>query len=113
MTKYLFEMFGVSLLLTLFLELPVAAFLNFRGWRAAALVILVNVLTNPAAVLLHWLGIPQFPIELAVIAVEAAVYIWFSRDRAWTIAHPFLLSLATNGLSWSVGELIQLIGGSL
>ena len=52
------------------------------------LMFLVNVLTNPAAVLLHWLGIPQLPVELAVIFVEAMIYLWFSGDESWTLPKP-------------------------
>ena len=111
MGKYLLEMFGASLLLTLLVELPVAGLMNFRGWRAAALVILVNVLTNPAAVLLHWLGIPQLPIELAVVVIEALIYVWYSTDESWNIPHPIRISVCANSISWTVGLLIQQIGG--
>lgn len=113
MIQYLLEMFAVSLLLTLALELPAAYFMGLRGRRAAKLVVLVNILTNPAAVLLHWLGIPQLPIELAVVAVEALVYGWFSGDERWNIPRPIILSAVLNGFSWSVGLLIQRIGGIL
>ena len=106
-------MYGISLLLTLLLELSIARCMGIRGRKYILLVVLVNVLTNPAAVLLHWLGLPQIPIELAVIAAEAGVYLWFSKDETWHISHPLLLSVLANGISWSAGLLIKLIGGSI
>lgn len=113
MGKYLLEMFAGSLLLTLILELPIAWCMGLRSRRLLLLVLLVNILTNPAAVLIHWLGIPQVPIEAVVIAVEAAVYCYFSHDNKWEIPHPVLLALVANSVSWVLGVLIQWIGGKL
>ena len=106
MAKYLLEMFAVSLLLTLLLELPAAWIIGMRKKENILLVFLVNVLTNPAAVLLHWLGAPEIPIEICVVAVEAAIYIWFSKDTRWKIPHPVVLSVLTNVLSWTIGSMI-------
>ena len=111
MTKYLLEMFAVSLAMTLLIELPISRVMGMRGRKLLLLVVLVNVLTNPAAVLLHWLGFSQIPVELAVIALEAAVYFWFSRDDRWNIPHPVRLSVISNATSWILGLLIQHIGG--
>ena len=104
-------MFGISLLLTLVLELAIALCFGYRSKRMMALVILVNVLTNPAAVLLHWLGIGQLPIEFAVILVEGCIYLCFSKDENWKITHPVRFAVFANGISWGLGVLIQLIGG--
>ena len=111
MIDYLLEMFGVSLLLTLMVELIVAWGLGLRGKKYILLVILVNVLTNPAAVLFCWLGFPQLPVELAVVFVEAAVYGYFARDGRWKLPNPWLLSILCNGISWGTGILISQIGG--
>lgn len=111
MTKYLLEMFAVSLTMTLLIELPISRVMGMRGRKLLLLVALVNILTNPAAVLLHWLGFSQIPVELGVIALEAAVYFWFSRDDRWNIPHPVLLSVIANVTSWILGLLIQHIGG--
>lgn len=111
MEKYLLEMFGISLLLTLVLELPVAYCFGYRSAAQLLLVMLVNVLTNPAAVLLHWLGISQFPIEIAVIFVEMGIYVWFSKDGKWNVPYPAFFAVAANCISWSTGLLIQWIGG--
>ena len=111
MAGYLLEMFGVSLLLTLILETPLAFALGMRCLERVALGLLVNVLTNPAAVLCCWLGAPQILVEAAVVLVEALVYLWFARDEKWKIRHPVRLSVLCNLVSWSAGILIQRIGG--
>lgn len=105
---YLFEMFSVSLVLTWLIELTVAAVMGFRDRRSILLVILVNLLTNPAAVLLCHLGIPQLPVELAVIAVEACVYTSFAKNTRWQIPHPIGLSVAANLIAWFAGIILQM-----
>ena len=110
MAKYILEMFGISLGLTLLIELPIGFAMGMREKKHILLMILVNVLTNPAAVLLCWLGVPQIPVEIGVFLVEASVYYWFSRDESWNIKHPVLLALLANLISWTSGILIQLGG---
>lgn len=113
MEKYLFEMFAVSLGLTLVIELGACLLLGMRIKRQILLVTMVNILTNPAAVLLCWLGAPQVPVEIAVIAVEGGIYRCFSKEERWNITHPVLLAAGLNILSYSAGLLIQWIGGRL
>ena len=108
---YLLEMFGISLLLTLVLELPLTRLMGIRGKKGVLLVILVNILTNPAAVLLCRLGMPQLPVELGVICVEGAVYGLFSREEGWNIPHPVRMAVVCNVVSWATGILIQMMGG--
>ena len=110
MTRYILEMFGISLGLTLLIELPVGFAVGMRGKKHILLMILVNILTNPAAVLLCWLGVAQIPVEIAVFLVEAGIYYWFSKDEGFTIKHPILLALWANLISWTSGILIQLGG---
>ena len=110
MSRYILEMFGISLGLTLLIELPIGFAMGMRGKKHILLMILINVLTNPAAVLLCWLGVPQIPVEIGVFLVEAGVYYWFSRDENWNIKHPVLLALVANLVSWGSGILIQLGG---
>lgn len=110
MTEYFLEMFGVSLALTLIIETAVCWFMGMRTGKELRLVILVNVLTNPAAVLACWLGAPQLPVELAVALTEAWIYVWFSRDSEWMIRHPVRMAVLANGLSWLFG---LLFGGML
>lgn len=108
---HLLEVFGISLLLTLILELPLAYLLGIRGKKGALLVVLVNILTNPAAVLLCRLGVPQLPVELGVVLAEGAVYYVFSRDENWRIPHPMCTALICNTVSWLTGILLQGTGG--
>ena len=100
-------MFSLSLALTLVIELPAGFLLGMRRPKSLVLMILVNILTNPAAVFACFLGCSQLPVELVVFAVEAVVYVWFSRDTNWQIPNPVKLSLVTNGISWSLGWLLQ------
>ena len=107
MTRYLLEMFGVSLGLTLLLELPIGMSMGMRNRKQVSLMVLVNILTNPPAVLSRWLGASEIMIECIVVFVEAAVYLSFFRDEEWKIKHPIGLSVLTNGFSWLTGVLIQ------
>lgn len=96
---------AISLALTLAIEVPVAAFWGARG-RTLLLCVLVNLLTNPAAVLLHNLFPPVWfllVLEGAAIAVEGGYY----RRYAEGIARPWALAVSANLLSWSVGNLLN------
>lgn len=120
--EYLLEMFAVSLTLTIAVELAVALLLSaLRGKKAILLVILVNVLTNPPAVLLCWLGRLYLPkaaylpvqmiVEIAVAAVEAMVYYSFSKKAQWKIEHPVMLSVIANLCAWLTGIVILAVRG--
>ena len=108
----LFEMFAVSLFLTLLIESGVAAFWGV-GRQGMKIVWLVNTLTNPAAVFLAWLlalrcpSVPrpllQLPLEAVVILTEAGIYRSFSREEKWGIGRPVRLSLCANLISWGIG----------
>ena len=118
MAIYLIRMFGISLMLTIVIELAVAFLFGIRTGKGMLLVVLVNVFTNPPAVLCNWLcrlyladyhKMPlQLVIEAAVIAVEALIYCGFARDERWQIRRPALLALTANGCSWLIG----LLGGA-
>lgn len=100
--------FAVSLALTLAIELPIAYLWGLRG-KQMWMVVLVNLMTNPLAVALHMAaGIPQIPLEMAVVAAEALIYRSFSRTPGWHVPRPLLLALVSNAVSWSLGLLIQL-----
>ena len=116
MVIYLIRMFGISLALTLATELAIAFLFGLRTRKNMLLVVLVNVLTNPPAVLCNWLcrlylphynRVPvQLVIEAAVVIVEAFVYCRFARDEQRQIKRPVLLALTANGCSWLLGLLI-------
>ena len=113
MTHWLLNMFGTALLFTLLIELAVAVLYNIRSRQKLLLVVLVNILTNPPAVLLHWLGslyLPALPdlwlqlgLELLVILAEALIYHSFSTKKESQLQHPVLLSLTANTCSWLAG----------
>jgi hypothetical protein len=102
-------MFLFSLGLTLIFELPLCWFWGLKSRKQLFLAFLVNLLTNPAAVALHWFGVPQIPIEIIVLLTEFMVYRSFERHPDYSIRHPFALSLSANGISYGLGILIQLI----
>lgn len=138
MSGYLMKMFCGSLALTLVTELAVIFQLQWflcknprqrylftpdrtdtRPKRAniLLLVFLVNVLTNPPAVLLCRLGrlfLPpafyrpvQFTVEAAVVIVEAYVYCSFAEKEEWRMRRPVLMAVTANVCSWLLGILLS------
>lgn len=151
MEKYLIEMFGGSLLLTIAVELAAAFFfygerksIFCRGCggerelslcrerreervslgsakreklRPALLIVLVNVLTNPPAVLICWLaGVylaeiwrapVQILVETAVVAGEACIYCNFAEDFRWRLGCPVRYAVTANLCSWLTGLLLM------
>ena len=103
---YYLKMFGISLLLTILVEGLAGFFLGMKSLRQQKLMALVNILTNPAAVLLCWLGMGQVLVELGVIAAECLIYYWFSKDKRWSLSHPVLMAVLLNVLSWTVGIIL-------
>ena len=103
--------FAVSLGLTLLLELPVAYYWGLRSRHDLTVAVLVNVLTNPAVVLLNgllsatpWWAV-QLPLEAAAIAVEGFCY----RHCGANIRRPYLLSLCANCISYGAGLVLNAI----
>lgn len=94
------EIFALSLGLTLLLELAVALCWGLRG-RELVSVLAANVMTNPLAVTLHLMGVPQLPIELGVVLAEGVAYTLHIEKRPW------LLAAVSNGLSWGIGLMLQ------
>lgn len=92
---------AVSLGLTLVVEVPLAAVLGLRR-RDLLLAALVNVLTNPAVVLLHMLfpaAWVKFLLEGAAVTAEGFYYSRYGND----IRRPWLLSLLLNAASFGIG----------
>ena len=103
--------FAVSLGLTLLLEVPVAYCWGLRSRHDLTVAVLVNVLTNPAVVLLNgllsaapWWAV-QLPLEAATIAVEGFCY----RHCGENIRRPYLLSLCANCISYGAGLVLNAI----
>ncbi len=110
---FLFLTFFLSLGLTLFIELSIAYLMHLRG-KSLLLVLLVNVLTNPAVVYLSLLGqhllhlhplVFQIPLEAIVLVTEALIYQY--QDRA--VPRPWLLSVIANLSSWGIGLILDII----
>jgi len=102
-----------SLFLTVLVEVVSARLLGLKAGKDLALVVLVNILTNPPLVLLldilyvfhrgsvHWLLI--LVLESTVVCVEALLY----RGRLQSCRlSPWTLSLLLNGISYFGGWLI-------
>ncbi|MBD5150803.1 MAG: hypothetical protein HDT18_10680 [Oscillibacter sp.] len=105
---------AVSLLLTLVFEEGFALAWGLRGRRELGLVALVNILTNPAVVLLyytaagplHWNAIPvTVVLEASAILVEWLCYRAFSEQ----VKRPFLFALLINLFSYGAGCVINLL----
>ena len=109
--------FGISLGLTLLIELAVAFLMKIRGWTEFLIVVLVNVLTNPLVVLIVYLMIFRFPawrwpveilLEILVIPAEGLLY-RAAKKSGFRFPKPFLLALLCNLSSYGIGLLINLI----
>ncbi len=110
---FLLTSLGLSLGLTLLIELSVAFAARVRGLDLL-LVLLVNLLTNPVVVYLslvgeHLLRLPplliQIPLELLVVPAEGICYARLAKH----IRHPWLLAVVANLLSYGCGIALNLI----
>lgn len=113
------SMFVVSLMLTIIIECSVARVWGLKTKKEILLVLLVNVLTNPAAVFCIWicngyLGshysfLYQCIIEFLVVVVEAKVYSDFAKEADWNIKKPLQFAIIVNLISWLSGVMLQCI----
>lgn len=97
--------FLLSLALTLAIELAFALLWGLRG-RDLLLCALVNLLTNPAVVLLHQL-FPQPAATAALECAACAVEGWYYSRYGRRVRVPWLFALLCNALSFSCGLLIH------
>ena len=100
--------FIISLFLTLVIELVVACLFRVKG-KDLLLIVLVNVLTNPAAVLLSAFAgnkrIVQLVIEAVVILIEG----WYYKKYSNAIGRGYVFSLMANGISYGIGIILPYI----
>ena len=105
---------ALSLVLTLALETGLFLLAGKRNKKDFLLLLLVNLLTNPAVVLSYWLvaiytywdtRIILIPIELFAILIEGYYY----RKYGCDFRRPFLFSIVANMFSFWIGVLIQRI----
>ena len=113
MNGMLLSSFAFSLVLTLALEAGFFLLVGKRDPKDLLLVLLVNVLTNPAVVLLYWLAVLSASsyiaiivaiLEILAVLTEGYCYRKFGHD----FQRPYLFSLSANLFSFGVGMLIQL-----
>ena len=111
MLIYYLKMFGISLGLTLIIELLLALILRVRG-RGLFLVFLVNLITNPPVVLFSYLASSRLPagdrlpfqllLEGIVVLTEGLIYQDF-KGNGIDFRYPVLLSLILNAVSYGAG----------
>jgi hypothetical protein len=111
--KELLFTFALSLGLTLLLELLVARLCHLRG-QDYLLVILVNILTNPAVVYLDMVCASRFPngrdlwqipLEIAAILVEGWCYARYARS----LRRPWMFDLVANVFSYGFGLFLNTV----
>ncbi len=106
--KILLVQLGISLLLTLVLEFP--WILLFRAKRKDLLLfLLVNILTNPAVVVLSIATGYHIIIQLCLEAIVVLVEGWYYKKYTEHMRKSILCSLCANGFSYGVGILINFL----
>ena len=107
---YLLSALAISLSLTLLLELAFALLWGVRG-KGLLLVILMNILTNPAVVTLHYICTAVFGWNgiLPVLFLEAAAITAEGICCRGVIQKPWTFAICINLFSYFAGEILQLI----
>ena len=104
----------ISLFLTLIFEEIFALLWGLRGRRELGLVVLVNILTNPAVVLLYYTATGLWHLsaaavtlvlEMAAVVVEWLCYRAFSEQ----VKKPLLFALLVNLFSYGAGCAVNLL----
>ena len=107
MLTMLLPALGISLGLTLILESIFGLIWGVKGMRDWLLLLLVNVVTNPIVVTLHYC-VSSFWAFTLLLEVSAVVAEWLAYRR-WgkTTSPAFLFSLCANCFSYFSGLLIN------
>lgn len=97
-----------ALVLTLTLEVLFSLLWGLRK-RELCLVVLMNILTNPAVNLLYFFtvflcGLPAFPV---ILVLEVAVFLIEGFCCRGMIRRPWLFAFCVNGFSYGMGELLK------
>jgi len=102
---------GVSLGLTLALELAFAFVEGVRRPKELGLVALVNVLTNPVVVLAYLLSAGLAPwlrtLLKLTLEVGAVMVEWLIYRRCSNIPHPLRFSICANVFSYGMGVMLN------
>jgi len=114
MERALLIALAISLAMTLVLESGFFLLTGKRNKKDLLLVLLVNVLTNPAVVLLYWLAVAysgfNWIITIAVLEVLAVLtegYIY--KRHGQDFKRPYGFSLFANMFSYCTGVLLQMM----
>lgn len=110
MSFEIFKYMGISLGLTLALELIFALVCRVRNKKDLLLVCLVNVITNPVVVFLYYLTVGKgwSLLVLALLEVLAVVAeALFYKSYAEKISRPVLFAIGANIFSFFTGKMIQ------
>ena len=112
MGRWILWVLLASLASTVVLEEAFGWLLGVRGRWDAGLIVLVNVLTNPAVVFLYYCNelyagwnrmAVTLVLELAAVAAEALCYGMAARN----IRHPWLFSAGANLFSFTAGAVLS------
>jgi len=105
---------AISLVLTIALETGFFLITGKRDKKDLMLVVMVNILTNPAVVLIYWLMVLRagwnsilvlVPLEIFAVLAEGYYY----KKYGNSFKRPYLFSLAANIFSYGTGALIQML----
>jgi len=114
MEQALFISLAISLVMTLVLESGFFLLIGKRNKKDLLLVALVNVLTNPAVVLLYWLAVAYrgynkiiVIVILEVFAIITEGYIY--KKHGQEFKRPYGFSICANMFSYSTGVLLQIL----
>ncbi|SET49174.1 hypothetical protein [[Clostridium] polysaccharolyticum] len=111
---WIFQTLCISLIMTLLLELLFCLAAGIREKKDLLLACLVNVLTNPFVVLVHYIALYYTKwnhilvvgiLEIGAVIVEGICYKSYGKK----IPHPFYLSLFANLFSYGTGLLINIL----
>lgn len=112
----IWQVLVISLFLTVIFEEMFVIILRLRDKRTLLLIALINLLTNPPAVLSYYL-FRQYTnystlfftvvVEVVVIFVEFLYMKGYGKE----IKHPFWLAISINIFSYTIGKVINIILG--
>ena len=102
----------ISLGITIILELAFALIFKVRRVHDLLLIVVVNIITNPAVVLLHYLlvqraGLPQILVVILLETTAILVEGFYYKRYAENVNKPFVFSLGANAFSYFTGLLIN------
>ena len=105
---------GVSLMLTIILEVGFFYLCGIREKKDIMLLVLVNILTNPLVVMIYFIILRYSDwnkiavvIVLELLAVLTEGYYFKAYGK--TLRRPMLLSLGTNMFSFCIGQALKLL----